>query len=650
MMFSPQPRVVQRQLPSTAGTTSESIADPDIDTCGAELASSFPVSGDQGSNSCIRVAARFRPVDMVEESLGAEKICVDFGDDGKSCCVTTTVASGTHETKDYTFVYDHVFQPGAKQEDVYLAMAKPVVDAIVNGINGTIFAYGQTGSGKTHTMLGPDGAKEFCRDIEVDMAEVGIIPRVLQDLLEHVDNSMGWMTLHALYVEIYQDRFQDLLVARNSENDGCFKPKTTELREATESPIFSLEDAMAVMRRGNKNRHTAGTKMNTNSSRSHAIFIVKVRKHGQQFAQLCLVDLAGSEKIKETGATGQQVKEAQKINESLLYLQQVVQALAENKKEASYRNCKLTWLLEKSLKDGAKTSILVAASPHEQNAQATLKALQFGQRASTIRAEVRRHVEDPEAVKRKLQEAEHELSLLRDDCRRLQAQKTAFEAVKMMPVASHGDSVEDQAEGGMLEMLTARRLYVWDFLPLLICPLTNAIMRDPVCAGDGHSYERWAIDRHMAKSKGFPLSPVTNQQMTTRQLVPNLMVRQLICHHIPELPPLEVSLPHFMRLHVWHVRLILTYLDARALARCEAAWPSFLAAANSSRVWNVLLSHDFGGSDVADGSGVTDNTCAAARTCYGKQILALKALEAQRMGTNSVVQGPLRGLVLQWKS
>jgi len=44
----------------------------------------------------------------------------------------------------------------SKQEDVYDFAAKPVVESVLEGFNGTIFAYGQTSSGKTHTMLGPD--------------------------------------------------------------------------------------------------------------------------------------------------------------------------------------------------------------------------------------------------------------------------------------------------------------------------------------------------------------------------------------------------------------------------------------------------------------------------------------------------------------
>lgn len=50
------------------------------------------------------------------------------------------------------YVYDKVFKPNVRQEDLYNAVALPVVKDVLSGFNGTIFAYGQTSSGKTFTM------------------------------------------------------------------------------------------------------------------------------------------------------------------------------------------------------------------------------------------------------------------------------------------------------------------------------------------------------------------------------------------------------------------------------------------------------------------------------------------------------------------
>ena len=46
-----------------------------------------------------------------------------------------------------TFTFDHVFGPNSKQVDVYNIVARPIVEAVLEGYNGTIFAYGQTGTG-----------------------------------------------------------------------------------------------------------------------------------------------------------------------------------------------------------------------------------------------------------------------------------------------------------------------------------------------------------------------------------------------------------------------------------------------------------------------------------------------------------------------
>lgn len=64
------------------------------------------------------------------------------------------------------------------------------------------------------------------------------------------------------------------------------------------------------MKKGNKNRSTAQTLMNAESSRSHSIFILTItQKNTQDLSckkgQLFLVDLAGSEKNSKTRTIGQ---------------------------------------------------------------------------------------------------------------------------------------------------------------------------------------------------------------------------------------------------------------------------------------------------------------------------------------------------------
>ena len=60
-------------------------------------------------------------------------------------------------------------------------------------------------------------------------------------------------------------------------------------------------------------------------------------------SKINLVDLAGSERTKKTGSQGKTLVEAQFINKSLSFLEQVVVALSESKRNhIPYRQNKLT--------------------------------------------------------------------------------------------------------------------------------------------------------------------------------------------------------------------------------------------------------------------------------------------------------------------
>lgn len=55
-------------------------------------------------------------------------------------------------TKKFTF--DRTFGQQSEQNEVYKAVAAPLIEEVLAGYNCTVFAYGQTGTGKTHTMVG----------------------------------------------------------------------------------------------------------------------------------------------------------------------------------------------------------------------------------------------------------------------------------------------------------------------------------------------------------------------------------------------------------------------------------------------------------------------------------------------------------------
>eukprot|EP01122_Echinamoeba_exundans_P010681 TRINITY_DN404_c0_g1_i1.p1 TRINITY_DN404_c0_g1~~TRINITY_DN404_c0_g1_i1.p1 ORF type:complete len:567 (-),score=86.52 TRINITY_DN404_c0_g1_i1:92-1792(-) len=151
--------------------------------------------------------------------------------------------------------------------------------------------------------------------------------------------------------------------------------------------------------------------MNASSSRSHSLFIIsvtqKARNGTTKIGKLNLADLAGSEKVNKTGAVGETLEEAKKINQSLSALGNCINALTKSRRtHVPYRDSKLTHVLKESLGGNAKTTLLIACSPHPFNLEETISTLRFGQRAKTIKNKVRvnqqRSVQELELIIQKL--------------------------------------------------------------------------------------------------------------------------------------------------------------------------------------------------------------------------------------------------------
>ena len=58
-----------------------------------------------------------------------------------------------------------------------------------------------------------------------------------------------------------------------------------------------------------------------------------------------------------------------------------------------------------------------------------------------------------------------------------------------------------------------------------ICPISGQCMHDPVVLADGHTYERAAIERHLADSRR---SPITNEELPHTRLMASYTIKKLI--------------------------------------------------------------------------------------------------------------------------
>lgn len=149
-------------------------------------------------------------------------------------------------------------------------------------------------------------------------------------------------------------------------------------------------------------RTTASTQMNAQSSRSHAIFTILIKRQRRittdesglpeddletLTAKFHFVDLAGSERLKRTGATGDRAKEGISINSGLLSLGNVISALGDISKKAThipYRDSKLTRLLQDSLGGNSQTLMIACVSPSDRDFMETLNTLKYANRARNI--------------------------------------------------------------------------------------------------------------------------------------------------------------------------------------------------------------------------------------------------------------------------
>lgn len=230
-------------------------------------------------------------------------------------------------------------------------------------------------------------------------------------------------------MEIYNEKVHDLLDPKGTKQNlkvrehNILGPYVDGLSTLA---VSSFEEIDNLMTEGNKSRTVAATNMNSESSRSHAVFSIILTCSvcdpiaavtGEKVSKMSLVDLAGSERAVKTGAIGDRLKEGSNINKSLTTLGLVISKLADQASGKSkeqfvpYRDSVLTWLLKDNLGGNSKTVMVATISPASDNYEETLSTLRYADRAKRI---VNHAVvnEDPNA--RIIRELREEVEQLRE--------------------------------------------------------------------------------------------------------------------------------------------------------------------------------------------------------------------------------------------
>ncbi|XP_010545707.1 PREDICTED: kinesin-like protein KIN-13B [Tarenaya hassleriana] len=323
----------------------------------------------------IKVVVRKRPLNKKELAKNEEDIVETYSN-------TITV----HETKlkvdltayveKHEFVFDSVLNEEVSNDEVYRETVEPVVPLIFQRTKATCFAYGQTGSGKTYTMkpLPLKASRDILR------------------LMHHTYRGQG-LQLFVSFFEIYGGKLFDLLSDRKKlcmREDGKQQVCIVGLQEYRVSDAETIRD---LIEKGSATRSTGTTGANEESSRSHAILQLAIKKsvEGNQskpprlVGKLSFIDLAGSERGADTTDNDKQTRlEGAEINKSLLALKECIRALDNDQGHIPFRGSKLTEVLRDSFMGNSRTVMISCISPSSGSCEHTLNTLRYADRVKSL--------------------------------------------------------------------------------------------------------------------------------------------------------------------------------------------------------------------------------------------------------------------------
>lgn len=368
---------------TTSGRQQREQNDPD---------SSVPFTANEKENSTrennvakIKVVVRKRPLNKKEIARKEDDI-VTVSENALTVHEPKLKVDLTAYVEKHEFCFDAVLDQHVTNDEVYRVTVEPIIPIIFQRTKATCFAYGQTGSGKTFTM----------QPLPLRAAED--LVRLLHQPVYRNQRFKLWLS----YFEIYGGKLFDLLSDRKKlcmREDGRQQVCIVGLQE------FEVSDVQIVkeyIERGNATRSTGSTGANEESSRSHAILQLAIKKHsevkdsrrnndgnesksGKVVGKISFIDLAGSERGADTTDNDRQTRiEGAEINKSLLALKECIRALDNDQIHIPFRGSKLTEVLRDSFVGNSRTVMISCISPNAGSCEHTLNTLRYADRVKSL--------------------------------------------------------------------------------------------------------------------------------------------------------------------------------------------------------------------------------------------------------------------------
>ncbi|XP_073009641.1 kinesin-like protein KIN-13A [Typha latifolia] len=334
----------------------------------------------------IKVVVRKRPLNKKEISRKEDDIVSVHANAYLTVHEPRLKVDLTAYVEKHEFCFDAVLDERVTNDEVYRETVEPIIPTVFQQTKATCFAYGQTGSGKTFTM----------QPLPLRAAEDMV--RILHQPFYRNQKFKLWLS----YFEIYGGKLFDLLSDRRKlcmREDGRQQVCIVGLQE------FEVSDVQIVkeyIEKGNATRSTGSTGANEESSRSHAILQLAVKKHkevidtrrqkdvnesknGKVVGKISFIDLAGSERGADTTDNDRQTRiEGAEINKSLLALKECIRALDNDQIHIPFRGSKLTEVLRDSFVGNSKTVMISCISPNEGSCEHTLNTLRYADRVKSL--------------------------------------------------------------------------------------------------------------------------------------------------------------------------------------------------------------------------------------------------------------------------
>lgn len=337
---------------------------------------SFPVDKEKASNVAkIKVVVRKRPLNKKELAKNEEDI-IETESNSLVVHETKLKVDLTEYVEKHEFVFDAVLNEEVSNDEVYRETVEPIVPIIFQRTKATCFAYGQTGSGKTYTMkpLPLRASRDILR------------------LMHHTYRNQGFQ-LFVSFFEIYGGKLFDLLNERKKlcmREDGKQQVCIVGLQEYRVSDVETIKE---LIEKGSATRSTGTTGANEESSRSHAILQLAIKrsadgsdsKPARVIGKLSFIDLAGSERGADTTDNDKQTRmEGAEINKSLLALKECIRALDNDQVHIPFRGSKLTEVLRDSFVGNSRTVMISCISPSSGSCEHTLNTLRYADRVKSL--------------------------------------------------------------------------------------------------------------------------------------------------------------------------------------------------------------------------------------------------------------------------